>query len=195
MVGAKVVEYVWNERDFWGYDRYQPHYDWQGFDEDGLHREITGEYTNRDHQVVGRKLSEAERKDYASIFTKNETSPVAPATTGQKLRWAVGSRVRNKWNWGILPATGTIAGLLALTPTFWKLGKAYSAAFAAEQEKQIDRIVDVWKDAKHFFPEELHNAFDTLVELKKKDAKVYETSRTRVLALMLQGCSSICPVI
>ena len=194
MTGAKIFEYVWNRYDFWGYD--EDDRDWQGFDRDGLSNNGRDGYYNRDGHYVGSgMLSEDDREDYASLFRKNDSHSIRPATGFQKLRWAIGSRLKNPWNWGILPATGVVAGLLALTPTFWKLRKAYRASFAAEQEKQVDRIVDVWKDAEHFFPEELRNAFNTLVELKKKDAKMYETSRKRVLELMLKGCSSICPVI
>jgi hypothetical protein len=206
MAGAKVVEYVWNGYNFWGYrglEGKDTRVDWQGFEEDGLRgkmryndvsRRSETTYYNRDQEVVGFNLSEDAREAYSSFFGGNQEGTITPATTWQKLRWAVGSRVKNPWNWGA-PAVGLVAGLHALIPTFWKLGREYRKNFAAEQEKQVDRIVDVWKDAKHFFPEELHNAFDTLVELKKKNPTMYESSRARVLTLMLKGCSSICPVI
>ncbi len=186
-----LVERLFLGNDIWGYNRTTPHLDREGFDKDGVG--ASGfTYENRDGEILTKNVQGEDV--YYTYTDKHRLNNEYDPSLWQSFRWAIGSRVKNPWNWLVSPLVALGTGAIALTPTFWRMYKDYAKNFAAEQEKQVDRIVDVWKDAKPFFPEELHNAFDTLQELKTKKSPLYETSRTRVVDLMRRGCK-ICPAV
>lgn len=203
IIGVKLLEYYLYNYDYNGYHKtshgedekaWLPWYkkswtagtDWEGYDKDGLRRVVKNRYLesyNRDGENIA-KLPKPDDDWYSKAKHKL-------GTLWQNARWFTWKRIGNPGN-HVAALAGLAAGAAAFSPTGYQLLKNYGVQFKAEQEKQVDRVVDVWKAAKQFFPEELHQAFDTLSDLKAKKSGDYEATRARVIALIN---TRKCPVI
>lgn len=221
ILGVKLFEYWYNGYNWRGYHKerkaatYREGYedegwkkgtDWAGFNQLGIKEDGRGHWVNRDNE---RTYDNGKPYDSfggsASYAHSGYSDPNADDSTekvpfGQKLRsfwqqtrWFVSSRAYNPYNWFAVKC-GFAAGAVAFSPTIWGMAKEYAKNLKAAQEEQVDAIVAVWKEAKQFFPEELHNTFDTLHGLKTKKSSDYEVNRARALIIIRQGIAQ-CPVI
>lgn len=202
-----------------GYEYWSEEYDWRGYDKNEL--DYDG-YDKAGRKYNGRNRAGQEVDMHGYLRSDPKPDPQVQGglsrssagkpdklerlkTLWQNARrglgwyWRYGrefttSRLYNPWNWYAAGA-GLAVGTLAMSPTFWDMASQFSKNCTTEQEKVVDRVVEVWGEARRFFPEDLHNAFDKLQELKSKKSSDYAAHRTKVLEMIREGHYGQCPVV
>lgn len=81
-------------------------------------------------------------------------------------------------------------GHLLAVPVLWFAGKKIFSALRSspikdKQRWQMEAVLKIWKEARAYFPHELHATFDILHELKEAKAAEYEMNRDASLEFIL----------
>lgn len=65
----------------------------------------------------------------------------------------------------------------------WSSGKLV----LEEERAQLNRVLDVWKEAKPYFPKQLHQAFEDLLKYRQANVPEYNVHLDRTIALVKQA--------